>query len=382
MAADEDYTTKGGAKIPPLQMTPAMFVDRSLVVYGPSKTGKTKITKCIMKAVSSRIEQILIVSPTEPTNRAYSGFVDRPFIHYRLYLPPEPGSKASARANDSTLGALRFLEAVWKRQEMMAAIYTRANNPDILANLFGRIPGKTRAEGVRHIKTMNERRKDVLERVAKKFAGDPGRVSEKQKEVNDKFKQLLILLYKKYITGHYDGLWDADLSEDERCSLVYLSFNPRLLIVFDDCAADLKAILNRDIFRRFFYQNRHSFITIIVTAQDDTDVAANLRKNAYISFFTEPVVCSSNFERPTNKFPKPTRDLVTDILAGQDFFTENRKLAYIREDDRRQHFYYVQAPLLPPFRFGSKALHELSDAVQNDGVAMDKDNPYFDYFNQ
>ena len=86
----------------------------------------------------------------------------------------------------------------------------------------------------------------------------------------------------------------------------------------------------------------------------------------------------SNFERSSNKFSKPTKQYVNEVVG--EIFRGHRKLAYIREDDRHQHFYHVQFPYPKPFHFGSRASHELCDTVQSLGVAMDKENPYFEYF--
>jgi len=369
-----DITTENGKKIPELIVNPSMFIDKTIAIYGPSKTGKTVITKHIMKTVNGHIEQIMVIAPSEPSNRSYEGFVDPPFIHYRLYLA-DPNNP---RRDDGAKGALRFLEALWKRQEMMAAKYVKANKIDILSQLYQKLPKNIKSEGLKYIENINEKRQKVIESVCKKYADDPGRREEKIKDVNEKFKKMLNLLYKKYLTPNYESLWKYDLSENERYSLYYLNFNPRMLIIFDDCAAQLKPFFNKDIFRLLFYQNRHSFITVILCCQDDTDLPTNLRKNAFLSFFTEPIVCSSNFERSSNKFPKSTRSYVAEI--SNEVFKGHRKMAYIREDDRRQHFYHVQFPYPEPFRFGSNASHELCDNLQSDGVAMDKENPFYDTF--
>jgi ABC-type ATPase involved in cell division len=374
---DEDgcLQTEGGKKIPQLKIRPALFIDRTITIFGPSGTGKTVITKHIMKTVNGHIDQILIVAPTEPSNRSYEGYVDPPFINYRLYL----ADPANPKKDDGTKGALRFLEAVWQRQEMMAAIYTRANNADVLAKLYGRLPRAVRAEGLKYIETINGKRTRVISQVRDKFSDDSGRREAKIKEVNEKFKQMLVLLYKKYIAPLYEELWAReDLSEDERYSLAYLLFNPRLLLIFDDCAAQLKPFFNKEIFRKLFYQNRHNFITVVVCAQDDTDLPTNLRKNAFVSFFTEQIVCTSNFERVSNKFPKSTKVFVNEIV--NDVFRGHRKLAYIREDEQRQHFYHIQFPFPKMFRFGSEAAHELCANIQNNGVTMDKENPFYDRF--
>jgi len=365
-----------GEKVPKLTPTSSMFVDRSVAIYGPSGTGKTVIVKNIMKLVSDHIEQILVISPSEPTNRSYEGFVDPPFIHYRMYLPdPKKPDK-----DDGAKGALRFLQAIWKRQEMMASIYKRANNGDILAKLYSRLPKSSRADGLKYIETINAKRGRVIARVKRQYSSEPGRLDEKVKDINEKFKKMLVLLYKKYITPAYESLWERDdLSEDERYSLYYLTFNPRLLIIFDDCAAQLKPLFNKEVFRLLFYQGRHSFITTLICAQDDTDLPANIRKSAFVSFFTTEVVCLSNFERQANKFPKPEKKYVANIV-GEVFGGEFRKLAYIREDERRKHYYHVKFPYPRPFLFGSAASHELCKQVQSTGVTMDKDNPFYNNF--
>lgn len=373
---NEGYlVTETGHKVAGLQPTATMFMDKTIVAYGPSGTGKTVIVKNIMRILSGHIDQILLIAPTEPSNRSYAGFIDQPLIHYRLHLP-DPSDKK----DNEMKGGLRFLQAILKRQEMMAAIYTRANNPDVLAHLYSRLPRADRAEGLQYIEGINSKRTRILEQVRKQYAAEPGRCEDKVKEVNDKFKKMLVLIYKKYIAPRYADLYArGDLSEDERYSLCYLHFNPRLLLIFDDCAAQLKPYFNKDVFRLLFYQNRHSFITVIVCCQDDTDMPANLRKNAFISFFTEQIVCLSNFERTTNKFPKTTKTYVNEIV-NDVFASLTRKLAYIREDSKRIHFYYIDFPYPVKKRFGSDAFHELCGAVEQVGVTMDRDNPFYDRF--
>lgn len=373
--AEGNLHTESGKKVPKLVLSAAMFIDKTIVLYGPSNTGKTVIAKTIMRLLNGHIEQVLTVSPNELTNRSYDGVVDPPLLFLRAYLP----DPANPKKDDGTKGTIRFLEAIWNRQMMMRAVYQRANNAEVLSRLFGRLPRDARVEGVDVIRRINKKRGHVVERVRRQFADDPGRCTEKVKEVNEKFKQMLVLIYKKYITPYYDVLFALEtLTEDELYSLTYLQFNPRLLLVLDDCAAELKPLFNKEIFRKLFYQGRHASITTILIAQDDTDVPANLRKNAFVSIFTDPIVASSNFERPANKFSKPTKQLVAELLP--EVFVGNRKLAYIREDARRQHFYHLEVPYPKPFRFGSGALQELCDSISNTGVTMDKENPYYDKF--
>lgn len=367
--------TESGKRIPELQLQPSHFLDRVSVLYGPTKTGKTVIVKHAMKLVSGHIDQVFIISPTEPSNRSYEGMVDSPLIHYRLWMP----DPSHPKKDDEKKGAARFLEAIYQRQEMMAAIYTRANELETLARLYSRLSKEVRVEGLKNVEILNKKRERAIEAIRKQFSEDAARREEKIKESNEKFKQILALLYKKYIVPHYEVLMSQrGLSEDEKYSLQYLNFNPRMLLVFDDCAAQLKPLFNKEIFRKVFYQGRHVFISCIICCQDDTDLPANLRKNALVSIFTDPVVASSNFDRTSNKFSKPAKQYVQEILP--EVFQGHRKLAYIREDDKRQNFYHITATKFPNFKFGSLALRELCSLVKASGVTMDRENNYFKYF--
>jgi hypothetical protein len=369
-------TTESGKTVPELCWHANLFLDRTTAIYGPSQTGKSFLVKTIMKTLQPLVDQIIVVSSTEPSNRSYEGYVDQPLIHYRLWLadPKNP------RKDDGPKGAVRFLEAIWKRQEMMAAIYTRANRLQVLASLFSRLPRHERSKTMKAVSTINGKRVKVLNQVRRQYRDEPGRCEEKVKDVNEGFKKMLVLLYKKAITPHFTALWErSDLSEDELYTLQYLHFNPRLLLILDDCAAQFKTLFNKEIFRSYFYQNRHSFITLVGCFQDDTDLATNLRKNAFVSLFTEGVVCNSNFTRPTNKFPKSVQQFAAEA-AAEIFKEKHRKFAFIREDPNRQYIYHVTGFYSKPFRFGSTALHELCDRVRTEGVAMDKENPYYSKF--
>lgn len=378
MADTESLTliTESGKRIPELQLQASHFLDRVAVLYGPTKTGKTVIVKHAMKLVHGHIDQVFVIAPTEPSNRSYEGIVDAPLIHYRMYAP----DPSNPKKEDDAKGPARFLEGFYKRQEMMAAIYTRANDLKTLASLYARLPQKTRAEGLKTVEILNKKREHAIMTIRRRFADNKPQADEKIKETDDKFKQILALIYKKYIIPFYESLMAMkDLTEDETYSLQYINFNPRLLLIFDDCAAQLKPLFNKEIFRKVFYQGRHVFISCIICCQDDTDLPANLRKNALLSIFTDPVVASSNFDRGSNKFSKPQKQFVAEAVP-EIFGVNHRKLVYIREDDKRQNFYHLTATKFPKFKFGSPALLELCTAVKSAGVTMDTSNPYFSTF--
>jgi ABC-type dipeptide/oligopeptide/nickel transport system ATPase component len=364
-----------GTEVPWLDMKVSLFLDHTTVVYGPSGTGKTIIVKHIMNLLDGPCAEILVINPTAG-NGAYDGYVDPKLIHLRLFL----ADPLSPKKDDGKKGALRFLEAMWKRQEMKASIYFRANRLEPLSRLFERLPKAVRVKGAHAIGKLNKHRVGVIAQVREQFAKEAGRREEKIKEVNDKFKIMIALIYKKYIAANLALLTKLqdDLTDDELYSLFYLDFNPRLVLVFDDAAAELKPLFTAEILRKMFYQNRHVFLTPLLLCQDDTDLPANLRKNGYVAIFTEPVVALSNFERASNKYAKPVVRHAQEVI--NEVFEGHRKLAYIRDDPSRQHFYCLKCPYPRPKMFGSEALHELCESIKTEGSAMDKENPYWSKF--
>ncbi|MDE2097674.1 MAG: ATP-binding protein [Patescibacteria group bacterium] len=368
-ATDDTLLSEAGQKIPALTLKVGDLLDLTSVIYGPSGSGKSTIVKHIMKILNGHIDQVIGISPTELANRSYEGYIDAPLMHYRMYLPD---AKKTTKKEDEKKGALRFLEALYDRQTMMAAVYTRASQLDVLARLYARIPAKARAEGDRNIATLNKKRQAIVDKINQL----PGR-DDKVKEVDEKFRNILGRLYKKWIAENYALLEKQDLSEDEAYSLKYVNFNPRVLLIFDDCAAELKPFFNKEIFRKIFYQGRWCFITCIICCHDETDMPPPLRKNARLSFFTDATTASTTFEKA--KMPKQTSNHVKAIIPVI-FRHGNRKLVHIREDRTKRHFYHFTATKFPPFRFGSGALHDLCARVKSEGVTLDKTNPYYSTF--
>jgi hypothetical protein len=360
-----------GTRFPPLEISAEMVLNRTTVIYGPSGTGKTVIAKHLLRVLKEKIPQCLVVSPSEPSNHSYDGIVDPPFIHYRLGLP-------SAKPMSAQKAGLEFFNEIWKRQTFLTELYTKANRIAPLEALFRRLPKSSKRRGVAALKAADALRRKALAGVAASGA-PPGLADDKSKKINEKYEQMRVLIYKTYITPEYTRLWDlGDLSADERLSLNYIGLNPNFLLVLDDCAADLKPFFRASEFTRYFYQARHAAITLILIAQDDTDLPPNLRKNVFLSIFTDPISCRSNFDRPSNGFTRETRGLVGEMLPL--VFAGNRKLVYIRDDPRRQNFYHFEAPYPTPFTFGSSASRELCRLLRADEGDLDDENPYYEHF--
>lgn len=353
MTDSTNIVSKDGKVIPEFSMNASKFLDKSIVIYGKSNSGKTVIVKNILKVLKDYIPVPIVISPTEPSNRSYEKFVDKTLIHYDLGV--------------STKNEEGLLDKLWEWQSMRASIYNKVNKFDVIKSLYNRIRND---ETDKIIKKIEDKKRQAISTAA--FA--------KHDEVSTTFNELITKFLQKQIIAkkHILETYKSTLSEDELYSLTYINLNPRLVIIFDDCAAELKPHFGKPIFRKIFYQGRHSYITSIFCNQDDTDLPTNLRKNVAVNIFTQPAVAKANFERGSNKFSK-------DIIARannlyQEVFVGYRKLVYIDNDPSKNMFYHMTAQVVEPFKFGSGSLQHLCTAVAAKEGSIDKQNKYYSMF--
>ena len=97
--------TANGKVIPEFKWNTNYFLDCTTVLYGASRSGKSTIIKHIMKILQPYIDQVLVVSPSEVSNRAYEGLVDSTLIHDRLYLA-DPNAKKKSDNNFAFIRAI------------------------------------------------------------------------------------------------------------------------------------------------------------------------------------------------------------------------------------------------------------------------------------
>ncbi len=341
-------------------------------MYGPSESGKTLFTLKLMHVLQDRIDQVLVISPSNPENGSYDNTVDKLLIHENIeYRDPEKKREKKGAASE------RFLEKIWNRQSMAVAVYKRASNATVLAKLFARLNNRRRADGSKRLRQFKRARNKARKRFIRAYAGDQTRLEDALEEQDDKYMSALVLIYKKLLTPHAGWLQRKRLDDDEKFSLQYLHFNPRLLLIFDDCATEV--FFGKEMFKRFFYRGRHVMITTIIVAQDDTDLPTKMRKNAFVSVFMSQTVCTANFDRGANNYSEATKEYINQV-ADEVYNDKQRKLVYVRNDPTGQNMYYLKFTKAPRFKFGSSAMSELCDAVRGDKAAMDTNNPFYERF--
>lgn len=351
---DNVVVCRDGKRVPEFTVNPSKFMDKTIVLYGKSNSGKTTLVKFILHTLKDKVPIAFVVSPTEPSNKAYEDFIDRTMIHYDLVIDNKHEDQC-------------FLYCLWSWQSLRAGIYNKVKRLDILKTLYGRYPDSATDTMLSKVK----QKKESLVRSAH---------PSKKTDIEGQCDELTLQIYRNYINKNKSRLnaIKDQLTEDEKYSLKYINLNPRIVIIFDDCSAELKPYFNRPMFRKLFYQSRHSYITPIFTMQDDSDLSPNLRKNVAINIFTQGIVAASNFTRASNKFSKDVINYANSIIA--DVFVGHRKLIYVENDSNKQHFYWFTAKQVAPFKFGSSTLNELCRLVKSEGGALDSTNPYMSKF--
>lgn len=376
-------TKNNKIQIPPLEMKLSNFIDRTLGIFGPSNSGKTTAAKKIMYMLKDHIDQILVVNATENGNKAYSDIVDPLFIHFRPWLPENSKINVGTRGgrgDDEKKGVYRFLDTLWKRQEMLVEIYRRANKIKSLDKLYSRLHRDDKREGDQFISIINRKRERTIREIKSNNKMSAGEREQKIREIDEKFESILIATYKKFIIPNVQYLYEeySRFSDDEKYALEYINLNPRMLVIFDDCSAELKSYFNKDICRKMFYQNRHAKITFIIICQDDTDLTPNLKKNIFQAIYTTDIVSTSNFERKSAGLTKNMQKDIIEQIIPAVFKVDNTKLVFYRADPKKQMFYYFKTDIPPPFKFGSAALNDLCDAIRMKDSSLNEDNPFYD----
>lgn len=340
--------------MPEIQLSYKHILDLSTIVIGESGSGKTFVITDLLYHLAGHVDQIMVISPTDLQNQSYScGLVPLPLIHYKL------------------TGEL--LDTIWERQEAFGAVYKKVNNVGILRSLFDRI-ATSEHRGL--LVKMEEKLRTAKEESTRANGEDAAKA--KIETMEKEYNKIKIMIYKKFIFDSRSKLERQNLTEDEKYTLRYLNFNPRLVMIFDDCTDLLKKFKGHSVIQKIFYQGRWSFITSIIACHTDKALDGELKKNAYVTIFTEESSAGAYYTRTNMGFDKET--LIKATEARKIAFTPMKpfqKLIWNRLD--RQYYCYTAAKH-ENFRFGSDALWDYCNKCKKETGAVASGNRFIDKF--
>lgn len=346
---DKSIMVPGYGRLMHLEKDPKCYYRRTTLFYGVSDTGKSTLMMQILHALRPYIPNVIVINPTNTSNGTFDGVV-----------PPDCiKSKAD----------IQMLKDILARQKDAVETYNKVNNIKLLAKLFARANDLSARTLVTRLQKLVGATLQELESSDLDFAQKKAQMDS----IKEKHEKNLRQIYRKTIDFYKDSLQRMNLTSEERFALKYMHINPNLLLIMDDCASQIKEWGKDESIKEIFYAGRWWWITMMITMQHDKLLTSDIRKSTFNNFFTESNSAVGFFENKANAFTKPIKkaaDTLSEFLfKPNDNGTKNyKKLVHSRLDPVNP-FRYVIADILPPFRFGSKALWDLCDKIPKDSNA-------------
>jgi len=331
------------------------LLNRTILLYGPTKTGKTVLTLDIMNYLRQFVPICIVMAPSNSTQRAFSGIVPDQLIF-----------------NECTI---EMLKMIWQRQEAVTFVKGQTNDVTILSQLFAMHPNPAIQS---YMSQLYGWANAMIGKAAANLSLSDDAKAKYRDDVAEKINAYVVPLLKSHLRSYSTTYAAMQLTNEQSMCLKYQGINNNLLLVCDDCAADIKKYIKDPIIKRMFYQGRHYGLTIIFTAQDDTNIDKDLRKQVTTNIFTGPQ-CADHYFR-NNDFDKQTIDKgarsAIGVLGGK--FDANgqplhyRQLVYLRDDAM---FFVYEAKSFGKFRFGFDAAWQLCGGVAKKESMANCNNP-------
>jgi len=359
---DSIFTSKG-REIPKFELDvesiQSYFLNRSIILYGASNSGKSTIIKDLLFNLKNYIPSACVICPTNKLNGSYNGLIPKPLIHSEM-------SQA-------------LLDDILKRQHLNVKLFNLSNDINKLESLYSNMLYKEEDE----FRKMNT----AFSLVEKKLLDNNNDSVSKSKQdllrLREKHTENVINFYKRVIKKNCNFIDKINVGDNDKILMKNININPNFLIIIDDAAVTANVWCKYDSVKELFFNGRHHKVTFMIAFQDDKLLESGLRKNAFINIFTTEKVCNAFFNRNTNNFNKQEKDISTDAADSvfnskkSDKEKNYKKLIYIRESSEPYRYYI--ASLTPNFTFGSKQLQSFCGKVTKNESEFDV-NEFEDFF--
>jgi hypothetical protein len=327
--------TKQGHEIPEFDKNLDHFLNRSVILYGASNSGKSTVIRDILYMLKNHIPNVCVICPTNDLNGSYDHFIPKPLIHTEV---------------SETL-----LDDILKRQSLSVKLFNMSNDLSKLRHIYSVLQKKDDQE---------------LERMENAYCSVKSRVTD-TRSLDEAHAANLVAFYKKIITKNIKYVDSLPLQETDKLLVKHININPNFLIIIDDAAVTANKWCKFNSTKELFFNGRHHRITFMIAFQDDKPLDSMLRKNAFINVFTTEQVCNTFFNRGANNFTKRERDIAeasSSKIFG-DTSNKHRKLVYLRGAEKP--FNYYTADLVPDFVFGSAYLIKYCEQVSRNDSQFD-----------
>lgn len=329
----KELILQDGTKLEWLTKSPHTFLNKSIVLYGLSGTGKSKIILDILYIMRNHISFPFIITKSQASALENFGkIIPRGCIKWNL--------------------TKEWLELFIIKQTERASIYNTVNKLENLKKVFDMIDNNTATLLETQVIHDADCRIQSIELNSTIAYAKKTNLTKGIRKARD---EALAVLYKKFIRVYRVELDGIRPEMTRACQLVikFLDFMPHALLVFDDCAFMIKQWVKESTsMKDLFYQGRHNYTTILLGSQADKELDPEIRKSAYISVFTTIQDVISSFSKASNCFPD--RDRKRALACANAVFMPDG----IMSNDNFQKLVYIRHDAHNPLRYTIADLHE------------------------
>jgi GTPase SAR1 family protein len=227
------------------------ILDKSIIVYGGSNTGKTTMINHLIYTIRKEIRFMVVFSGSIGATETYKSWTPDIFIHDGV--------------TEQELVNIR------NAQKESSKIYNLLIDPDYTMNICKKIPS---------LKLVSEHLLNIY---------------HSHKDLEKEIKMKIFLFFKKIckniLSGSYDLEITAETFEEYEYNIIQAhEFNPRVLIIFDDCTNQLSEIKSATVIKDIFFQGRWDYLTIIIALHSPTAVSPSIRMNSQVRIYTDEKV--------------------------------------------------------------------------------------------
>lgn len=314
------------------------LLNKSINLYGATGSGKSRVINAILNELDQIFDQIIVFFPNESVTPTYSGMVKKAYIHQKL--------------------TSYKIKEIWDRQQTLSNLYKIATDINQMYGVFEKlnVPDKVKTK---INKSMNIY-KDLKMR---------GSQSKTDNELLQKWIIYTTTSLRYHITKYIQSCVDINWSETEKIVIEYLHFKPHILIIFDDCVTELNELKKDETITKLYTMGRHANITFFNAVQDDTQIPASFRKNAFFNVFTDKSCASGFFDRASNNMGKAIKALAQRHIYSvfdSPSNTKEEKLIYERLASRFYKIDITGKGITHKQHLGSDIILEYADKISVD----------------
>ena len=325
-----------GNSIPSVPRDPDFFINKTMVFYGTTNSGKSFLIDDIMYICSKKIPEFWVFCGSNTKMEDYKDKI--PDVCLNTVIEKD------------------FLKKFKERQDMKSKLFNYINKTSTLEEVLSYCPNQTTF--VRQKSMLFNK----LDEAGRKYPHKMKTKDIEKKKVQ--FMKKIIHMNRPYL----EKLFKQRDQEELLRVVKYLDLNPRAMLVMDDCASHIPALLREDksnSLTELFFNGRHYNITTAITTQDIKYVAPQIRKNAMLSFCTTKKTANDCFTNESNSFTRDVRRKAQNLIDHLFDMGNYEKLVYSELYDK---FYYFRAEEHPDLKVGADYLWKLSSLKGSERV--------------